>query len=376
MMAPWFSDAAGIAALPVGLAFGAALERAGLGSARTIGDQLRGRDFTVVKVMFSAIVTAMLGIYWASTLGWLDLGRVSIPETDLLPQAIGGVLFGAGFAVASLCPGTACVSAGTGRKDGALAVLGLFIGTLVVGLGWSLLGPVAEHAPREGATLAGDLGLAPGWVVGGLTVAGALVITLTPRLEGRPAGRAPGVFAAAVLPLGLLAVVTKEGPAVAAHRLDRIAAEIASEQDHVDPLQLAEWLKAGQAGLRVIDVRDGVSAEAYQIPGSETVPLERLGELNVEPEDIVVLYSDGGTHAAQGWVLLRARGARNVYVLRDGLAAWEDEVMTPSPPEHPDSASLARYRRARALSLWFGGRPSSTPRAPAGTTPTRRRNTC
>jgi uncharacterized membrane protein YedE/YeeE len=128
MMAPWFPEASGLAALPIGIAFGVALERAGLGSARTIADQLRGRDFTVIKVMFSAIITAMLGVFWASRLGWLDLSRVAVPETDLVPQAIGAVLFGAGFAIASLCPGTACVAAGAGHRDGLATIGGLFVG--------------------------------------------------------------------------------------------------------------------------------------------------------------------------------------------------------------------------------------------------------
>src|SRR5262249_31265981 len=107
MIAPLFDAPAGVLALPVGVAFGFTLERAGLGSARTIAAQLAARDFTVVKVMFAAIVTAMLGIFWADRLGWLDLSRVSMPETDVVPQLIGAALFGAGFAIASLCPGTA-----------------------------------------------------------------------------------------------------------------------------------------------------------------------------------------------------------------------------------------------------------------------------
>ena len=96
-----------------------------------------------------------------------------------------------------------------------------------------------------------------------------------------------------------------------------------------------------------------------------------------------MLYSDGGTHAAQAWVLLRARGERNVYVLKDGMAAWEDEVLRPVPPPPGDSAAAARYRRALALTRYFGGRPAlgvpanvssggAVPPAP----PRRRRNTC
>ena len=81
----------------IGIAFGWALERAGLGSARKLAGQFYLTDLTVFKVMFSAIVTAMLGVFWLGRLGLLDLARVYVPETFLLPQLVGGLLFGVGF---------------------------------------------------------------------------------------------------------------------------------------------------------------------------------------------------------------------------------------------------------------------------------------
>ena len=88
-------------------------------------------DFTVFRVMFSAIVTAMLGTFWLSRLGMLDLGRVYVPETWIIPQLVGGAIFGVGFAIAGLCPGTACVSAATGRGDGMVTVGGFFVGQIM-----------------------------------------------------------------------------------------------------------------------------------------------------------------------------------------------------------------------------------------------------
>lgn len=68
------------------MAFGWCLERAGLGSARKLVGQFYLSDLTVFKVMFSAIVTAMLGAFWLGRLGLLDLTRVYVPETYLLPR--------------------------------------------------------------------------------------------------------------------------------------------------------------------------------------------------------------------------------------------------------------------------------------------------
>ena len=126
-------------AFAIGIAFGVALERVGLGSARKLVGQFYLTDFTVFKVMFSAIVTAMLGTFFLSRLGLLDLGRVYVPETVLAPQLVGGLLFGAGFALAGLCPGTSCVSAATGRGDGLAVVAGMFSGVLLTGFAFAPL---------------------------------------------------------------------------------------------------------------------------------------------------------------------------------------------------------------------------------------------
>lgn len=378
MIGPWL-DPPVLLALPIGVLFGLLLERSGLASARTIADQLAFRDFTVVKVMLSAIVTAMLGVFWATRLGWLDLGQVGIPSTDVVPQLAGAVVFGAGFALASLCPGTACAAVATGRGDGLAVVVGLFAGTLGLTLLWPDLGTLVVRADREGALLPADLGVPTGAVVAMITLGGVLLLPFLSRLErsARP-GLPPG-FAAVALALGMLAVpasLSSRGAHVDIY--DAIAREVAGRADHVEPLDLAEWIRDRRPGLRVVDVRGDAGPDDYVIPGAERVPLSRVARLDVEAGDHVVLYSDGGAHAAQAWVLLRAQGVQNVAVLHDGLAGWEDEVMAPLPALPGDPADSMRFERARGVSAWFGGmpraeRPRATDEVP---TRSRRRNTC
>jgi uncharacterized protein len=136
-----------LTALGVGVAFGFALERGGLGSARKLTGQFFLTDLTVFKVMFSAIVTAMLGTFWLGRLGVMDVAFLYVPDTYLPAQIVGGAIFGAGFAVAGLCPGTSCVAAASGRGDGAMVVAGLFAGVVVCGLGF----PLVEHLYNSGA---------------------------------------------------------------------------------------------------------------------------------------------------------------------------------------------------------------------------------
>jgi uncharacterized protein len=171
MIAPLYDTGAlgaggGLAvALGIGLAFGFFLERAGLGSARKLSAQFQLTDFTVLKVMFTAIVTASLGIFWLSRFGALDLARVYVPETYLIPQLVGGAVFGAGFVIAGLCPGTACVSAATGRGDGVAVVGGLLLGILAYGAMHPVVERFASSTPRGTFTLPELLGASHGVTV-------------------------------------------------------------------------------------------------------------------------------------------------------------------------------------------------------------------
>lgn len=187
MIAPLsFGPTAALAvAVAIGIAFGWSLERAGLGDARKLAGQFYFTDFTALKVMFSAIVTAMLGLYWLARLGLLDLGRIYVPETWLAPQLAGGLLFGAGFVIAGLCPGTSCVAAATGRGDGALVMLGMFAGVLGTGLAFGALRDFYESTARGALTLPQVLRLPYGVVVC-LVVAMALgAFHLAERMERR-----------------------------------------------------------------------------------------------------------------------------------------------------------------------------------------------
>lgn len=368
MIAPIFDGSAALTAVPIGFFFGATLERAGLGSARTIADQLSGRDFTVVKVMFAAIVTAMLGVFWADRLGLLDLSRVALPTTDLLPQLAGGILFGAGFALASLCPGTACVAAAIGARDGLVTIAGLFLGTLLTGELWPRLGGLAVHALRDDARLPDDLGLSTGLVVALIVGAALLTFWIAGWIERRdgPAAagprapwRAPLVTGALIL--GTLAAASGNAPLSSVGRLQSIAGEVDHETDHVDALVLAQWIHDRRRHLRVLDVRDGLAFDDYRIPGAEDVPVQGIPTLPVERGDTIVIYSDGGGHAAQAWILLRLRGVPDVFTLRDGLEAWEEDVLAPRVPFGADSATLARFARIKSLSAYFGGKPSAAP---------------
>ena len=118
-------------AVVFGLFFGLSLERGGLGNPHKLTGVFYLRDFTVPKVMFTAIVVAAIGLYLLSDLHLLDMERVYIIPTFFWPQIVGGALFGVGFIISGYCPGTAVVGLASGRLDALVTILGVGAGSFL-----------------------------------------------------------------------------------------------------------------------------------------------------------------------------------------------------------------------------------------------------
>ena len=174
----WASDAlespAGrAAALGVGLLFGFWLERAGFGSSRKLAAVFARRDFAVVRVMFTAVATAAVGLFVAFQAGIARPEDVHALDVRYGPQIVGGLVFGAGFAIGGWCPGTALVGAASGKLD-AFAFLGAsLLGSLAYAGLYGSVAPLQEVGACGVVTLPEFLGLSP-LAVAGIVVAVAL----------------------------------------------------------------------------------------------------------------------------------------------------------------------------------------------------------
>jgi uncharacterized membrane protein YedE/YeeE len=276
----------------------------------------------------------------------LDLGRVYVPETYLLPQLAGGIVFGAGFVIAGLCPGTSCVAAATGRGDGALVMLGMFAGVLVTGFAFAPLQHFYESTSRGSLTLPDVLHVPYGVVV--CAVVGMALIAfrfVAPhenrrRAAGGPAGEPPALRALPALRWGLATAAAILG----------ILALFGSHQatQHptlVSPVQLAEWIRDRKPGLRVIDLRTEEQFDEYHLPRAER--FDRKALPSFKPSETVVIVSGSE----------QVPGDRQGYILRGGLKGWLDDVMNPTITADASPADRAAFQRASVVSRYFGGVP-------------------
>ncbi len=177
-------------ALLVGVAFGFVLENAGFGSPCKLTGQFTLRDWSVLKVMFTAIVVAAVGLQLLGMAGVLDLESVFVPTSLMMASAIGGVLVGAGFAIGGYCPGTSVVGVASGRLDALVFFVGLIVGTFAFA---GLYGPAIEAIMAMGEVESADTlhdawGISPWWIIVAMGAALVGVYYLGRWFEARHGG--------------------------------------------------------------------------------------------------------------------------------------------------------------------------------------------
>jgi rhodanese-related sulfurtransferase len=118
---------------------------------------------------------------------------------------------------------------------------------------------------------------------------------------------------------------------------EELAKTINIRSDHITAEQLGQLIIDKDPDYQIIDIRDQSEYEKFHIQTAINIPLQSMFNKEnldfIDPEKLVVLYSNGGTHAAQAWVLLQQMGYTNTIVLLGGLNYWVDVYSNPTPPE-------------------------------------------
>ncbi|MGA7990619.1 MAG: YeeE/YedE thiosulfate transporter family protein [Thermoanaerobaculia bacterium] len=349
-----------------GVAFGFVLERAGFGRARNLAAQFYLTDLRVLKVMFSAIVTALAGMTLLAGIGVLDLSLITVPETFLWPQLVGGLLLGAGFIVSGYCPGTGAVAAASGNLDGFVAILGIMAGSLGFGLVYTPLETFYKSGamgavridqllgiPAAVATAA-VVAMAVGAFLGGEKLEAIFAPRqgeLVPASPARVKARVFGGFAA-VSALALIALALPSRHTAAAEK----------SFDQIGAVELAKQLVASPQSWWVVDLRPEATADKGRLPGAIVVGPEEKGAAaaaKLAATRKLVVYGQGDLAAPPDGV----KGfAGQIFVLKGGYDAWKADVLTAQkPPESPTPAQVAELRVRSALYAYFVGAAAAAP---------------
>jgi len=159
---------------------------------------------------------------------------------------------------------------------------------------------------------------------------------------------------------GAAALADLRSPRVGTHvDVAQLAAEIEAGDDHISALDLAERIMKGESNLQVFDLRSESEFTDFHIPSAKLTSVTALVREPLPQDATLALYSEGGAHAAQAWVLLRLRGYRKVVMLREGVYEWVSRVLEPRLATDATPAERQEFERASVLSRYFGGLPRS-----------------
>lgn len=152
-------------------------------------------------------------------------------------------------------------------------------------------------------------------------------------------------LAIAALVLAALALVAGGSTHKVSVDPKEFASRIQNELDHVDALELSEWISSKKEGYHLIDLRSAEEFDRYHIPGAKHMTLPELMDAKFKKNETIILYSEGGVHSAQAMFLLWTKGYNNVFMLKGGIAEWEADVLhkvdAPATKRAPSSDSTA-----------------------------------
>ncbi len=273
----------------IGFAFGFVLEISGFGNSKKLAAQFYFKDMTVLKVMFGAIVTAMVLLFITVGLGILDFNLVWVNPTYLASGIVGGLIMGVGFIVGGFCPGTSLVAMATRKIDGLFFVLGVLFGIFLFGeterfydVWWNTAGYMGR------VTIPEWLNLPVGVVVVGVVLMALFMFWGAEQLEhifgGRDLKKEPKwrrylavglvTFAVSIIVIGM--PTTEDKYARVAATKD---AALANREVQIHPGELLDTIANDTLKVVMLDVRPEAEYNQFHIAGSKNVPLAQIGAL-------------------------------------------------------------------------------------------------
>ena len=174
-----------VIAILLGVAFGFILEASGFSSSRNITGVFYGYNFVVLRVFFTAVIVAMVGMLYFDYFGWIDLSKIFILPTYLTPMIVGGVIMGIGFIMGGFCPGTSFTAVAIGKLDGLIFTIGLYLGIYLFSIGFPLFDDFYDSGFIGNVTLTDVTGIPAYWFAIAFTVVALSAFWFTMFIEKR-----------------------------------------------------------------------------------------------------------------------------------------------------------------------------------------------
>jgi len=365
-MAPFVPDIIGnelnlIVALLIGIAFGFILEQAGFSSSKKLVGLFYGYDFTVLRVFFTAGVTAMLGIITLSYFRLLDINLIYINPTYIWSAVIGGFIMGLGFVLGGYCPGTSFCGAAIGKIDGMIFIGGGFLGVLLFSEGYPLFENLFKAGFWGSPRIFETIGVSQSLFAFLLTTIAVLAFIITTKIENKVNKRHFSEFQPACIYAGLVILAVIIG--LSAFMMPDRQTEILKNSSDVEMLnsfkpaemsidEFAFRIIDNDKRLQIFDFRNTEAFVEMSFPNSMNFTFENLfgkdtKRLLTLKKSISVFVADDEETEKRAAYIASGLGYDNILILQGGLSKFKQEIINFSTLQEINSrrdADIYRFR--------------------------------
>lgn len=337
----------------IGVFFGYVLEQAGFSSSKRLVGLFYGYDFTVLRVFFTAGLTAMIGVIILTHFGLLNIDLVYINPLFVWSAIVGGFIMGLGFVIGGYCPGTSVCAAAIGKIDAMYFVLGGFLGVLFFGETYSMWERIYLSANLGNPFIFDTLGISRELVAIIFVIVAVTAFILVTKLENKvnpnnendptPKQYYRYIFAGVVVLIIILPFMHNKKD----YLLEKVEdVDFVKSQNYnimtVDEFAYRIWDRDKK--LIPVDLRTPIEYKSLQLPNSHNITLSSLFErstykkLNKREYQLVFFANDEIT-AKKAVYIASQLGYKNIYVLKDGIGSFVDNYLNFKPQEIPKDAN-------------------------------------
>ncbi len=323
-----------IFALIIGIAFGFSLEQSGFSSSRKLAGLFYGIDFTVLKVFFTAALTAMVGIIFLNYFGLLNLDLIYVNPTFLPSAIVGGAVMGLGFIIGGFCPGTSICAATIGKIDAMFYIIGIFLGTFTFTIGYPIWEDFFKSGFMGSISVYDAIGMSRGLFVFLIIIIAIAAFAITSKIEQRvskldehPEKKYKKNYIIAIAASIVLAIIVTLLPDWKEKIISNATDEALSNNDNIEmmsPDELAFRIIDNDKNITIIDVREPEEFNKSNVVLSINIPVDSM--VNTEwfeyiknNPNTIIFYSNNEKRAKKAYFIAKEFGHDYNKVMTGGF---------------------------------------------------------
>jgi len=343
-----------VVALFIGIGFGFILEQAGFSTSKKLVGLFYGYDFTVLRVFFTAGVTAMIGVITLDHFGMLDMDIVYVNPTFLWSAIVGGLIMGVGFVVGGFCPGTSFCAAAIGKKDGMAFVVGSFVGVFLFTEGFPLFAELYVAESWGYVRIFDTIGISQSLFAFMLTTVALFAFWATKALENRVNGisnkkpELKNIYVGLTGVVFILGVMTFFMPSRKTEMLQKLEDKsfVADYQlNNIDSDELALRFIKKDESLQLFDLRPKNQFDSLSLPNSIRIDFYDIFDKDFHKtlslrNKINIFLANDDIQSKKAAILASELGYENVRILKGGINEFKTNIIEFTSPDNVENKRI------------------------------------